>query len=50
MIYVCPKKDRAVQKPCEPCICGMDTLEVFRKAANDDPRLLPEGSDYTLSD
>ena len=31
MIYVCPEKDRAVQKPCEPCTCGMNTLAAFTK-------------------
>ncbi len=35
MIYVCPEKDRAVSKPCEPCICGMDKLPVFRESASD---------------
>ncbi len=23
MVYVCPKKDAAVSKPCQPCDCGL---------------------------
>lgn len=26
MIYVCPRKDKAVTKRCEPCDCGMNRL------------------------
>ncbi len=33
MIYVCPEKDRAVQRPCEHCTCGMDKLPEFQRGA-----------------
>lgn len=50
MIYVCPRKDSAVREPCSPCICGMDTLPVFKERVRLAERFKDADKRVTLAD